>query len=102
MRLSFDLGTSNLTVADGRNAPLTEPSLVATDSRIQHIVATGHSALEMQGRTVPDIRTLRPMRNGVLAYPELAAILVERALHRTQRWSWTRPQVTACVSTRST
>jgi len=71
--LAIDLGTANtLIYMKGKGIVLNEPSIVAFDRNTKRIVALGNEAREMLGRTHRDIRTIRPMRDGVIADFEIA------------------------------
>lgn len=71
--LGIDLGTANTLISvKGKGIVLNEPSIVAFDRNTKKIVAIGHEAREMLGRTHRDIRTIRPMKDGVIADFEIA------------------------------
>ena len=71
--LAIDLGTANTLIhMKGRGIVLNEPSIVAFDRHTKKIVAIGNEAREMVGRTHRDIRTIRPMKDGVIADFEIA------------------------------
>jgi len=66
--LAIDLGTANTVMwMKGKGVVLNEPSVVAFDRNTKRIIAVGNEAREMLGRTHRDIRTIRPMRDGVIA-----------------------------------
>ncbi|MGC8596208.1 MAG: rod shape-determining protein [Candidatus Kryptoniota bacterium] len=71
--LAIDLGTANTLIwMRGKGVVLREPSIVAFDKNTKRIVAIGHEAREMLGRTHRDIQVIRPMRDGVIADFEIA------------------------------
>jgi rod shape-determining protein MreB len=71
--LAIDLGTANTLIAmKGKGVVLNEPSIVAFDRNTKKIVAIGNEAREMLGRTHQEMRTIRPMRDGVIADFEIA------------------------------
>ena len=71
--LAIDLGTANTKIwMKGKGLILYEPSTVAFDRNTKKIVAIGNEAREMVGRTHREIRTIRPMRDGVIADFEIA------------------------------
>jgi rod shape-determining protein MreB len=71
--LAIDLGTANTKIwMKGKGIVLHEPSTVAFDRNTKKIVAIGNEAREMVGRTHRDIRTIRPMKDGVIADFEIA------------------------------
>src|SRR5687767_13622149 len=66
--VAIDLGTANTCVfARGRGIVLNEPSIVAFNTAKGEIEAVGQEAHEMLGRTPPNIKAVRPMRDGVIA-----------------------------------
>ena len=71
--IAIDLGTANTVIwMKGKGIVLNEPSIVAFDRNTKKIIAIGNEAREMLGRTHRDIRTIRPMRDGVIADLEIA------------------------------
>jgi rod shape-determining protein MreB and related proteins len=71
--IAVDLGTANtLMYMEGKAIVLNEPSIVAFDRNTKKIVAIGNEAREMLGRTHRDIKTIRPMKDGVIADFEIA------------------------------
>ncbi len=88
--IGLDLGTANTVVYErGAGVFVSEPSVVAYDARSDEIVAIGHAAKEMEGRTPPYIRVVRPLRRGTIsdfrAAQTLVARLVDRALSTRPR-----------------
>ena len=66
--IGIDLGTANILVTlKGRGIILKEPSVVAIDRRTGNIMATGNEAKEMIGRTPDQIKSVRPLIDGVIA-----------------------------------
>lgn len=66
--IGIDLGTANILVTlKGKGIVLKEPSVVAIDRRSGEILATGHEAKEMLGRTPDQIKAVRPLKDGVIA-----------------------------------
>jgi rod shape-determining protein MreB len=68
MKIGIDLGTRNsLVFVPKKGVVLQEPSVVAVDLDENKILAVGHDANEMIGRTPDTIRVYRPMKDGVIA-----------------------------------
>jgi actin-like ATPase involved in cell morphogenesis len=66
--LAIDLGTANtLVFVQGEGIVLNEPSIVAIHEADHSIIAVGREAKAMLGRTPGNIRTIRPLRDGVIA-----------------------------------
>src|SRR2546428_11308290 len=66
--LAIDLGTVNTRVYAGdKGIVVNEPSAVALDNRTGEVQAVGKEAKEMLGRTLGNIRVVKPMKDGVIA-----------------------------------
>ena len=66
--MAVDLGTANtLVYVRGRGIVLSEPSVVAIDSRTGEVHAVGIEAKRMLGRTPGTIQAIRPLKDGVIA-----------------------------------
>ncbi|MBT3230330.1 rod shape-determining protein [Candidatus Uhrbacteria bacterium] len=66
--IGIDLGTENtLLFVKGKGVVINEPSIVAINDRTNQIVAVGHSAKDMLGKTPPHIRTSKPLTKGVVS-----------------------------------
>ena len=62
----MDLGTANTIIISDDKIVVDEPSVVALD-RNNKMIAVGEKAKMMHEKTNPDIRTIRPLRDGVIA-----------------------------------
>ncbi len=66
--LGIDLGTANFIVyQSGKGIVLNEPSVVAVSKKTNKILAIGHEAKEMLGKTPEQIEAIKPMKDGVIA-----------------------------------
>ncbi len=66
--IGIDLGTANtLLFVKGKGVVVNEPSIVAVNTRSNQIVAVGHSAKDMLGKTPPHIVTTKPLTKGVIS-----------------------------------
>lgn len=63
----MDLGTANTIIIHNDKIVVDEPSIVALDRRSEKMVAIGEKARQMQGKTHDNLRTIRPLRDGVIA-----------------------------------
>lgn len=98
-RLGIDLGTANsLVYLAGEGVVLNEPTVVAVSIEDNRVVAVGHEAKEMLGRTPGNIVASRPLRDGVIAdYVVTEAMLryfLDRVCGRTRLF---KPDVMICV-----
>ncbi len=65
--IAIDLGTANTIIICNDKIVVDEPSVVAMDRHSKKLLAIGEKARQMHGKTPEDIRTIRPLRNGVIA-----------------------------------
>lgn len=65
--IAIDLGTANTVIIHNDKIVVDQPSIVALDTRSEKVVAIGEKAHQMQGKTNSHIRTVRPLRDGVIA-----------------------------------
>jgi len=65
--IAIDLGTANTIIISNGKIVVDEPSVVALDSRTDKIMAIGKKAQQMEGKTPDKIKTIRPLRDGVIA-----------------------------------
>ncbi len=65
--LAIDLGTANTIIISNGKVVVDQPSVVALDRRSDKVLAVGEKARQMHGKTHENIRTIRPLRDGVIA-----------------------------------
>lgn len=65
--IAMDLGTANTLILNGGKIIVDEPSVVALDRRTDKMIAVGAKAKMMHEKTHDKIRTIRPLRDGVIA-----------------------------------
>lgn len=63
----MDLGTANTLIIYNDKIVVDEPSIVAIDNVTGKLIAVGNEARKMHGRTHQNIKTIRPLRDGVIA-----------------------------------
>lgn len=86
--VGIDLGTANTLIwQKGKGIVLNEPSIVSFDRSTKAIIAIGTEAQEMVGKTHRDIKTIRPLKDGVIADFEIAEGML-RAFIRKMSASW--------------
>ncbi len=96
--VAIDLGTANTLVwSKGKGIVLNEPTIVAFDRSTKHIIAIGHEAQAMVGRTHRDIMVIRPMKDGAIADFEICEGML-RAFIRKVSLTWQPARrVVVCV-----
>jgi len=65
--IAIDLGTANTLIIHNDKVVVDSPSIVAIDKRTGKIIAVGKEASLMQGKTHENIKTVRPLKDGVIA-----------------------------------
>ena len=65
--LAIDLGTSNTVIFHNDKIILDEPSIIAVETKTGKLIAVGAEAQLIEDHTNPDIMTIRPLMNGVIA-----------------------------------
>lgn len=65
--IAIDLGTANTIIIYQDKIVVDEPSIVAIDHSTNKLIAIGEAARQMHGKTHEHIRTIRPLRDGVIA-----------------------------------
>lgn len=97
--IGIDLGTANtLVYVRGKGIVLAEPSVVAVDSETNEVLAVGHTAKAMLGKTPRKIHAVRPMKDGVIADFEIAEGMLKALIKRvTPTRSLFRPKILIAV-----
>ena len=65
--IAIDLGTANTLIIHNDKVVVDSPSIVALDQKSGKIIAVGHEAKLMHGKTHENIKTIRPLKDGVIA-----------------------------------
>ncbi|MEG1762594.1 MAG: rod shape-determining protein, partial [Bacteroidales bacterium] len=65
--IAIDLGTANTVIIYNDKVVVDEPSIIALDRTTGKVIAVGKYAMMMQGKTHDNIRTIRPLKDGVIA-----------------------------------
>ncbi|MGM0506940.1 MAG: rod shape-determining protein [Bacteroidota bacterium] len=96
--IAIDLGTANtLIYSRNKGIVLNEPSIVALNNQGEP-VAIGHEARLMHEKTHKNIRTVRPLRDGVIADFEVAEHMIRGMIKSVKKkWYSTTRQMVVCV-----
>ena len=65
--IAMDLGTANTIIIHNDKIVVDQPSVVALERKTGKVIAVGEQARQMHGKTHEDIRTIRPLKDGVIA-----------------------------------
>src|SRR5688500_12840962 len=102
--MAVDLGTANtLVYVRGRGVVLDEPSVVAMNTTTGEVLAVGHEAKRMIGRTPQGISAVRPLQDGVIADFEATEQMLRHFVARVHRRRYfAKPRMVICVPSRIT
>ena len=100
--MGIDLGTANtLVLVKDKGIIINEPSVVAVRREKygkQKILAVGHAAKEMVGKTPGDIEAIRPMRDGAIADFDMTERMIRYFIEKThRRKNFLRPRIIISV-----
>ena len=81
--VGIDLGTANtLIYIAGKGTVLSEPSVVAVDVNTGKLIDAGRQAHRMLGRTPGNIRTIRPLQDGVIADFDATELMIRNFIEK--------------------
>ena len=78
--IAIDLGTANTIIIYNDKVVVDEPSIVAMERNTGRIIAVGKRAMMMHGKTHENIKTIRPLRDGVIADFESAEYMIREMI----------------------
>lgn len=102
--IGIDLGTANVLIhIKGKGIVLNEPSIVAIDTETRRVIAVGHEANEMLGRTPGKVKAIKPMKDGVIADFEITEIMLNEFIKKIKaKKLFSRPKILICCPTNIT
>jgi rod shape-determining protein MreB len=74
--IAIDLGTANTIIIHNDKVVVNEPSIVAIEQSTGKLIAIGEKARQMHGKTHENIKTIRPLRDGVIADFNAAELMI--------------------------
>jgi len=97
--LAVDLGTANtLVYVRGEGIVLNEPSIVAIHQADHSVLAVGHEAKAMLGRTPGNIVAIRPLKDGVIADFDVTEKMLHYFINKVhRRRTLVRPRIVVGV-----
>ncbi len=78
--VAIDLGTANTIIIYNDKVVVDEPSIVALERNTGRIIAVGKKAMMMHGKTHENIKTIRPLRDGVIADFQSAEFMIRELI----------------------
>ena len=96
--IAIDLGTANTIIIHNDKIVINEPSIVALDTRTDKLIAVGNEAHLMEGKGHPGIRTVRPLRKGVIADFNAAELMIRGLVKKaSSKSNWFSPSLRMVV-----
>ena len=96
--IAIDLGTANTVIIHNDKIVINEPSIVALDKRTDKLIAVGTEAQLMNGKENERIRTVRPLRKGVIADFNAAELMIRGLIKKASSKSkWFSPSLRMVV-----
>ncbi len=75
--IAIDLGTANTLIIHRDKIVVDEPSIIAIDKNTNKVLAIGKEAMNMHEKTHDNIKTIRPLKDGVIADFEAAEMMIK-------------------------
>ncbi|MDR3252345.1 MAG: rod shape-determining protein [Tannerella sp.] len=103
--IAIDLGTANTIIICDDKIVVDAPSVVALDTRTETVLAVGEEARKMHERTNPNIRTIRPLGDGVIADFHAAEEMIRgmiKMITFKNRWFSPPLRIVICVPSGAT
>ena len=82
--LAIDLGTANTLILHKEQIVVDEPSIIALDRNTNDVIAIGKKAMQMHEKTHENIRTIRPLKDGVIADFEASEKMIKGMIKMIQ------------------
>lgn len=97
--LAIDLGTANTLIIQDNKVVVEEPSIVAIDLKTNEVVAVGTKAMQMHEKTHKDLKTVRPLKDGVIADFQAAEAMIEGLINmiNEQKRFFTHLKIVICI-----
>ena len=97
--LAVDLGTANTLIIQDDEIVIDEPSIVAMDRVTGDVIAVGKRAMQMHEKTHENIKTVRPLKDGVIADFKAAEALIQGliSLIEDKRKFFTHLKMMICI-----
>ncbi len=103
--IAVDLGTANTIIIHNDKIVIDEPSVVAMDTKTGRMIAVGEKAREMRGKVHEGIKTVRPLRDGVIADFNAAELMIRGMIKKVSAKNhWFSPslRMVVCIPSGST
>lgn len=98
--IAIDLGTANTLIIHNDKVVVDEPSIVAINRQTNKVIAVGRAAQQMHGKTHENIKTVRPLKDGVIADFTAAEYMIRemiKMLNTNKRWFSPSLRMVICI-----
>ena len=97
--LAVDLGTANTLIIQNDKVVVDEPSIVAINRNTGEVIAVGNKAMQMHEKTHDNIKTIRPLKDGVIADFQAAEALIQGLINMIgeKRRFFTHLKMVICI-----
>lgn len=102
--IAMDLGTANTIIIHNDKVVIDQPSIIAIDTKTGKLIAVGEPARRMHGKTHDNVKTIRPLKDGVIADFNAAEMMIKSMIKNTISKSIFAPslRMVICIPSGST
>lgn len=86
--LAIDLGTANTVIISKGKIVVDEPSIIAIDKITNKVIAIGREAMQMHEKTHENIKTIKPLKDGVIANYHAAELMIRGMIKMANDGKW--------------
>lgn len=98
--LAIDLGTANTLIIHKDKLVVDEPSIIAINRTTKEVLAIGSEAQKMHGKTHEEIKTIKPLKDGVIADFQAAEHMIRgfiKLINAKKKWSNPQLRMVICI-----
>lgn len=98
--IAIDLGTANTLIMNKDKIVVDEPSIIAIDKNTNKVLAIGREAMQMHEKTHENIKTIRPLKDGVIADFHAAEHMIRgliKMIDSRKKWLPTSHRMIICI-----
>lgn len=98
--IAIDLGTANTLIMNKDKIVVDEPSIIAIDKNTNKVLAIGREAMMMHEKTHENIKTIRPLKDGVIADFHAAEHMIRgliKMIENGKKWLPTSHRMIICI-----
>jgi len=98
--IAIDLGTANTLIIHKDKIVVDEPSIIAIDKNTNKVLAIGTEAMQMHEKTHENIKTIRPLKDGVIADFHAAEHMIRgmiKMIDTGKRWFPPSHRMVICI-----